>query len=191
MQREPLRRRAKRVLALRRVVALGAFVAVASGCSGASHQAPPPAVHGSAVRPDYEAALAIVKADGVFAKVRGGTPYRVVDQGPFEGRRSAPGGQPDLVGVVFRIDLDHPLRVDVRVPGITGPWPRGTAYFDAKASYVRFRSQLTGTVVDLAVVVDLRSESVIGISPGPASREASLRQMTDPGLLPPIAPTPQ
>jgi hypothetical protein len=177
--------------ALRGAATVGAIVAGASGCATSSQVRPPPAVHGSAARADYKAALAIVSADATFARVHHGTRYRVVDQGAFEGRRRAPGGKPDLVGVVFRIELGRPTRVDVRVPSITGPWPPGTRHFDAEASYVEFQSRLAGTIMDLIVFVDLRSRAVIGISPGPKSREASLVQLTDPALLPPVDQTPE
>ena len=73
----------------------------------------------------------------------------------------------------------------------SGRGRRAAGNFDPAASYIEFRSQLTGTVVDLMVLVDLRTRAVVGISPGSRSQDASVIQLTDPSLLPPIDPTPE
>jgi hypothetical protein len=191
MQQDPLRRRAKRTLVVCCVLGLCTFAAAASGCGSSPRRQLTPAVHGSAPRADYAAGLAIVEADTALATMLGETRYRVIDQGPFEGRWSAPGARPDLVGVAFRLQLARPATVDARVPSVTGPWPRGSGGFDPAASYVEFESRITGTVVDLMVLVDLRSRAVVGISPGSQSRDADVTQLTDPALLPHVEPTPE
>jgi hypothetical protein len=191
MQQDPLRRRTRRTLVRCCLLGLCISAAAASGCRSPSRRHLTPAVHGSAPRADYGAGLAIVKADAALATMLGETRYRVIDQGPFEGRRSAPGARPDLVGVAFRLQLARPTTVDARVPSVTGPWPRGSRSFDPAASYVEFESRITGTVADLTVLVDLRSRAVVGISPGSPSHDADVTQLTDPALLPHVDPTPE